>query len=184
MRKQLTRIREKGYNDQTLLDFISLYRKIKREDLETGAFLVHPPAMGLASIESTQRTKKGAALLQEAQDMLYVALYGDETINVHVTRGKEEVLTMMLPEGKSEALFFLKAVTEVNAFGTWKDPEGVSNDDHTSNIGLQGEFGDTEKGTVGMAVFVALNLINLLHVNEQILYARTENVERSSLQLL
>jgi hypothetical protein len=184
MRKRLARIQQKGYNDQALLDFTERYRKMKRTDLEASGFLLNPPAMGLASIESFQRTEKGAALLQEARDILYVALYGDETINVHVTRGKEELLTMLLPEGKSEALFFLKAVTEFNAAGTWKDPEGVSNDDHTSNIGLQVEFGDNEKGTIGMTVFVALNLINLLDVNEQILYARMENVERSSLELL
>lgn len=184
MKKQLARITKKGYNNQTITDFINQYRKIRSADLEASGFLVNPPQMGLASIEVHQRTLKGETLLQEARDMLYVALYGDESINVHITRGKEEILTMILPLGKSDALSFLKAVTEVNAAGTWKDPEGVSNDDHADNIGLQVEFGDNEKGTIGVAVFVALNLINLLHVNEQILYARMEKVERSSLQSL
>ena len=116
--------------------------------------------------------------------MLYLALYGDTTINVNLTRGQEEVLTIILPLSKSDSLFFLKAVTEVNADGTWSDPEGVSNDDHTNNVGLQVEFSDHKKGIIGMAIFVALNLINLLHVNEQIFYARMEKVERSSLQSL
>ena len=184
MKEQLTRISQKAYNDQTVANFIKKYRKTSRKDLEAADFLINPPAMGLASIESHQRTAKGEALLEEARDMLYVALYGDETINVNLSRGREEMLNIILPRSKSDALSFLKAVTETNVAGTWKDPEGVSNDDHTSNIGLQVEFGDNEKGTIGMTVFVALNLINLLHVNEQILYARMENVERSSLELL
>ena len=184
MKRQLARISEKGYNNQAITDFINEYRKIHRQDLEASGYLMSPPPMGLASIEPHQRTKKGETLLQEARDMLYVALYGDETINVNITREKEEILTMILPESKSDALSFLKAVTEIDVAGTWKDPEGVSNDDHTNNIGLQVEFGDNQKGTTGVAVFVALNLINLLHVNEQIFYARMEKVERSSLQSL
>lgn len=140
--------------------------------------------MGLAAIEPRQRSTKGEALLEEARDMLYTLLYGDKDINVHITRGKEEILTMVLPQGKSDTLSFLKAVTEMNTTGTWKDPQGISNDDQANNIGLQVEFGDNAKGNAGLAVFVALNLINLLHVNEQIFYARMEKVERSSLQSL
>ena len=184
MKQRLARIRKRGYNDQTIADFIDRYRKMRRENLEEGGYCVNPPHMGLATIEPQQRTKEGEALLEEARDLLYVALYGDESINVSLTRGREEMLTMILPQRKSEALSFLKAVTEVDAAGTWKDPEGVSNDDHVNNVGLQVEFSDNEKGTIGVAVFVALNLINLLQVNEQILYARMEKVERSSLESL
>ena len=184
MRRQLSRISSQGFDDQVVTDFIDKYRKISREDLETPGFLLNPPHMGLSTIENHQRSKKGEALLKEARDMLYAALYGDETINVNLTRGQEEILTMILPAGKSDALDFLKAVTEVNASGIWQDPDGVSNDDHAANIGLQVEFSDSQKGTIGMAVFVALNLINLLHVNEEIFYARMEKVERSSLQAL
>lgn len=184
MKRRLTRICTKNYNEQRITEFINAYRNIDRTELEKAGFLVNPPHMGLATIESFQRSKKGATLLEEAQDILYATLYGDSTINVHLTRGHEEILTMILPENKSETLSFLKAVTEVNVAGTWKDPEGISNDDHAKNIGLQVEFGDNQNGTIGLAVFVALNLINLLHVNEQILYARMERIERSSLQAL
>ncbi|EZH74244.1 hypothetical protein ATO12_15370 [Aquimarina atlantica] len=184
MKKRLDRIHKVGYDDRALMNFVDKYRKISREYLEESRFLMQPPHMGLATIEPHQRSKKGEILLEEARDMLYLTLYGDTTINVNLTRGQEEVLTIILPLSKSDSLFFLKAVTEVNADGTWSDPEGVSNDDHTNNVGLQVEFSDHKKGSIGMAIFVALNLINLLHVNEQIFYARMEKVERSSLQSL
>ncbi len=184
MEKRLARIAKKGYDDQTVDGFVGKYRNIHRADLENSGFLVSPPHMGLAAIEPRQRSTKGEALLEEARDMLYTLLYGDKDINVHITRGKEEILTMVLPQGKSDTLSFLKAVTEMNTTGTWKDPQGISNDDQANNIGLQVEFGDNVKGNAGLAVFVALNLINLLHVNEQIFYARMEKVERSSLQSL
>ncbi|MDY8137500.1 hypothetical protein [Aquimarina sp. 2201CG5-10] len=184
IKKRLTRINNTGYDDQSVVDFIDTYQKMNRENLEASGFLINPPHLGLATIESHQRSKKGENLLEEAQDILYVALYGDKTINVHLTREQEEILTITLPQSKSEVLSFLKAVTEVNTTGTWKDPEGVSNDDHANNVGLQVEFSNNKKGTTGTAVFVALNLINLLQVNEQILYAHMEKVERSSLQSL
>lgn len=184
MKRRLARISKKGYDDQSLKDFIDKYRKIRREDLEDSGFLLNPPHLGTATIESQQRSKKGETLLEEAQDMLYAILYGEEGINVNLTRGQEEILTMMLPRDKSDSLFFLKAVTKMNTVGTWKDPEGVSNDDQADNIGLQVEFGDNVTESIGIAIFVALNLINLLHINEQIFYARMERVERSSFQLL
>ncbi len=184
IKKRLTRIKNKNYNDQAVINFVDKYRKISREHLEASGHLVSPPHMGLTTIELHHRSEKGQALLEEAQDMLYLTLYGDETINTNLTREQEEILTIILPQSKSDALHFLKAVTETNTAGTWNDPEGVSNDDHTSNIGLQIEFGDNANGTIGIAVFVALNLINLLHVNEQIFYARMEKVKRSSLQAL
>lgn len=184
IRKCMARIQARGYTDQSLQNFIDRYRKIQREDMEKSGLLINPPHMGLSVITSAQRSAKGAALLEEAKDLLYVALYGDSSINVDLTRGQEELLTMIVPRAKSDALSFLKAVTEVNASGTWKDPEGVSNDDHADNIGLQVEFSDNDNGTIGTAVLVALNLINLLQVNEQILYARLEKIAKSSLQSL
>jgi hypothetical protein len=184
MKRRMIRISKIGYNDEAIGSFIDKYRKISREGLEQSGFLVNPQPMGLATIELHQISKKGETLLEEARDMLYLALYGDETINVNLTREREEILTLILPLGKSNSLFFLKSVTEVNAAGTWKDPEDVSNDDKVNNIELQVEFSDNERGDTGIAIFVALNLINFLHVNEQTLYARLEKIERSSLQSL
>ena len=184
MKARLARISQRGYDDEAISNFVEQYRKMSRAHLIESGYIIDPPHMGLAAIEPHQRSKHGEALLEEARDILYVALYGDKTINVNLTRGCEEILTMTLPEAKADALFFLKAATEVNTAGIWKDPEGVSNDDHANNVGLQVEFSDHKMGTIGIAVFVALQLINLLHVNEQIFYARMEKVERSSLQAL
>ena len=184
IKQRLTRISKQGYNDQTIKEFINKYRKIKRSNLEESGFLLSPPHLGLAIISPQHRSIEGEALLEKAQDMLYILLYGDEGIHVNLTREQEEVLTMILPKDKSEVLFFLKAVTQTDATGVWKDPEGVSNDDHAENTGLQVEFGDDLDGSIGLGIFVALNLINLLQVNEQVFYARMEKVGRSSLQSL
>jgi hypothetical protein len=181
MKVRLNRIKGKGINEQRVQGFINQYQNIQREELEESAYLLNPPHKGLAVIEDQQRSPKGESLVEEAKDMLYAILYGDETINVSLNRGQEELLTMMLPQKKAHTLSFLKAVSEVNTSGTWKDPEGISTDDHVRNIGLQVEFGNNADGTLGNAVFVALNLINLLEVNEQIFYARMEKIERSSL---
>ena len=184
MQTRLNRIRKVGYTVADLTEFIKTYKTISREELESKGFLLHPPHLGLAAIESHQRSAHGEALLEKARDLLYVSLYGDSTIEVNIIRDQEDMLTITLPESKADALSFLKAVTETTTSGIWKDPEGVSNDDHACNLGLQVEFGDNTDGTIGLAVLVALKLINLLHVNEQILYARLEKVERSSLEEL
>lgn len=180
---RVNRISKKGYTDAVLAQFVDQYKNISRADLEEKGFLNHPPHMGLATIKSHQRSQQGEHLLLEAQDMLYAALYGDKSLNVNLTRNQEEMITMVLPEFKSDVLSFLKAVSETRVAGTWKDPEGVSTDDHTSNIGLQVEFTDNTDGRIGEAIFTALHLINFLQVNEQILYARMEKVERSSLEV-
>ncbi|RBW63147.1 hypothetical protein DS884_00300 [Tenacibaculum sp. E3R01] len=180
-KKRLTRIKNIGYNSKTLSDFIGKYQKINRSNLEESELLLNPPKMGLNSIAVQQRSIKGETLLKKVEDILYVSLYGDITINVDLKRNQKEILTIMLPKSKSDSLSFLKAVTEMNVTGTWNDPDGVSNDDHTNNVELQIEFNNDEEGTIGLAIFTALNLINLLHVNEQILYTRMEKIERSSL---
>ncbi|CAM1357434.1 hypothetical protein [Tenacibaculum halocynthiae] len=181
IKKRLTRIKNISYNSKTLSDFIGKYQKINRSNLEESGLLLNPPKMGLNSIAVQQRSIKGETLLKKVEDMLYVSLYGDITINVDLKRNQKEILTIMLPKSKSDSLSFLKAVTEMNVTGTWNDPDGVSNDDHTNNVELQIEFNNDEEGTIGLAIFTALNLINLLHVNEQILYTRMEKIERSSL---
>ncbi len=181
IKKRLIRIKSIGYDSKMLSEFIGKYQKINRSNLEESGLLLNPPKMGLNSIAVQQRSIKGETLLKKVEDMLYVSLYGDITINVDLKRNQKEILTIMLPKSKSDSLSFLKAVTEMNVTGTWNDPDGVSNDDHTNNVELQIEFNNDEEGTIGLAIFTALNLINLLHVNEQILYTRMEKIERSSL---
>ncbi|CAL2063584.1 hypothetical protein [Tenacibaculum sp. 190524A05c] len=182
LKNRLNRIKAKNFNTKMLFDFIDNYKNIERVYLEESGFLINPSHLGLNSIESFQRTTLGEKLLEEAKDILYIALYGDPTINIDLKREREEILTIILPESKVDTFSFLKAMTETKVSGTWNDPEGISNDDQVSNIALQIEFSDDHKGTIGVAIFVALNLINLLEVNEQILYSRLEKLERSSLE--
>jgi hypothetical protein len=75
----------------------------------------------------------------------------------------------------------LQAVTQHRVLGTWRDPASVSNDLQAENILLEIEYGETDCETVGNGILLCLHLINLLEVNEQILYARMSNVEQSSL---
>ena len=73
------------------------------------------------------------------------------------------------------------AVTETHADGTWLDPEGVSDDIGASNTILQVEYGDGPDALVSDALIVVVRLLNELEVNEEILYARIEGLERSTL---
>lgn len=86
-----------------------------------------------------------------------------------------------LPAGKAHALGFLQASTRVDAEGTWRDPEQVSDDESAPNVVLEVEFGETEREVVSRAVLVALRVVNDLEVNEQVLYARIDDIEESSL---
>ncbi len=184
LKARLDRIKNLNYIDKDLIEFIEKYKKTKRQDLELLGYIIDAPHRGLDLIEPSKRSKEGEELLQRSKDLLYVALYGDTSINVKITRNQEEILTLVLPEGKKDTFTFLKAATEIKCNGTWKDPESISNDEHSNNIELQVEFNDNEQGVIGTAILVALNLINLLQINEEILYARLEKVQRSSLQSL
>ncbi|MFY7670793.1 hypothetical protein ACOSP6_06860 [Tenacibaculum sp. MEBiC06402] len=181
LKNRIARITKKGFTDHRINAFIDAYKNTSRSELLETGFLINPPHLGLHKIETFQRSQKGEMLLEEACDILYAVLYGDTAMNIRIPRSREEILTIIIPESKSDIFNFLKAVTETKITGTWNDPEDISNDDHTNNIELQIEFSDTKDGILGTAAFVALQLINLLEINEQILYARLENIERSSL---
>jgi 3-dehydroquinate synthetase len=75
----------------------------------------------------------------------------------------------------------MKATTELSAHGTWQDPEEVSTDLRADNTLLQVEYGEVAGEWIGHGIVVTLSLINNLEVNEQVLYARMENVEQSTL---
>ena len=49
------------------------------------------------------------------------------------------------------------------------------------NVLLQVEFGETASENIGNGIVRTLALINHLEINEQILYARMENIEQSTL---
>ena len=59
-------------------------------------------------------------------------------------RGQQELLTVVVPQHKAEALDFLRASTEMSAVGTWHDPDGVSNDERADNVVLEVQFGEVE----------------------------------------
>ncbi|MBM7783986.1 hypothetical protein [Tenggerimyces flavus] len=77
--------------------------------------------------------------------------------------------------------FLMQAATEIGAEGTWRDPDQRAHDDHAANTLIQVEYGETQGERVGNAIVATLRLINDLEVNEQVLYARMENVEESTL---
>ena len=62
-------------------------------------------------------------------------------------------------------------------------PRSVENahDEHAINIMVEVEFGEISEGLVGHFARAALTLINLLDVNEQLLYARINKVDESTL---
>jgi hypothetical protein len=67
------------------------------------------------------------------------------------------------------------------AHGTWHDPESVSNDLRADNNLLQVEYGEVKGELVGDGIKTTLALINNLEINAQVLYARMENIEQSTL---
>jgi len=139
------------------------------------------PAKGTALLGAEHRTAEGEAALQRAREVLSALLFGDESAGVVLDRGQQELLTVVLPRHKADALDFLRASTEMAAEGTWHDPQNVSNDEHADNAVLEVQFGEVESEAVGTGILAALRLINELEINEQVLYVRMVNVEETSL---
>ena len=139
------------------------------------------PAKGTAVLRKEHRTAEGEAALRRARELLSALLFGDESAGVVLDRGQQELLTVVVPQHKAEALDFLRASTEMSAVGTWHDPDGVSNDERADNVVLEVQFGEVESEAVGTGILAALRLINELEINEQVLYVRMVNVEETSL---
>ena len=176
------RLRAIDLDHERLRSFVETYREHDRERLVAdGHLAAEAPQPGTESVADAHRTESGAVLLQEAKDLLFALLFGDESTDSRLVRRERELLTMVLPRHKAGALDFLQATTELDADGTWKDPEAVSDDARADNVVLEVEFGEVEGELAGKGVLVALALINHLEVNEQILYCRMTNVEQSSL---
>jgi hypothetical protein len=180
--ERLGRVRELGLDRAALEAFLTEFSGITREDLIERRYLTpDAPEKGTALLTTTHRTEIGDALLVHAKDVLFALLFGDETTNTHLDRVQHELLTMALPVFKAGALDFMRASTELEAAGTWQDPESVSNDERAANILLEVQFGEIDGELVGTGIVVCLSLINSLEVNEQILYARMINVEETTL---
>ena len=177
------RLREMGLGPDALGAFLDLYRGHDRARLLREGYLrANAPEKGAAMLDGTWRTPAGDALLGHAKDVLYGLLFGDaQTVGARFDRSQREVLSLTLPRAKAGALDFLQAATELNALGTWRDPEGDADDARPQKVVLEVEYGEVEGELIGKGIVRALCLINCLEVNEQVLYARMVNVEQSTL---
>ncbi|MEM1207577.1 MAG: hypothetical protein AAGN66_30360 [Acidobacteriota bacterium] len=181
-RKRLERIRGMALTEDQLRETKERLRALDRGTLEAEGYLVDAPHKGKEALRSRHRSAAGEALLQEAHDLFYALLFCDERQGVQLRRTRRDFLTVTLPSVKAGSLErFMLAVTEMEVQGTWLDPEGVSDDIGATNKILQVEFGDSDDDAVSDGLLVALGMINDLEVNEEILYARTEELERSTL---
>lgn len=162
--------------------FLSTYDNCDRDKLTADGYLQpESPRQGLGMLGDHHRTANGAELLLLTRDILFGLLFGEEQHGVQFQRTHREILCVTLPRHKAHALNFMQAATQHTVAGTWLDPESVSNDVRTENIVQEIEFGETAEELVGDGIMRCLHLINLLEINEQILYARMSNVEQSSL---
>lgn len=179
---RIARIREIAFTRDKLVAFIAERASFERATLIAGGYLLpDAPEKGTDLLGDLDRSTKGSALLQHAKDVLFAMLFGDETTNTRLDRTQRELLTVTVPRDKAEALDFMKATTELSAFGTWQDPEHVSNDQRADNVLLEVEYGEIDGELVGNGIVRALSLINNLELNEQVLYARMINVEETTL---
>ena len=180
--ERVQRLRTIDLDRERLIVFLETYKDFDRPKLIKENYLLGTtPAKGTDLITDNFRTDRGVELLTHAKDILFGLLFGDETTNTHFDRIEQEMLTLTLPRQKAEALDFMKATTELSAFGTWQDPGSVSNDVRADNIMLDVEYGEIEDELIGDGIVRTLSLINNLEVNEQILYARMINIEQSTL---
>ncbi len=181
-RRRLDRIRELGLTEDKLRETAERYRAFSRELLEADRYLVDPPHKGKEALNASHRTEAGEALLREAHDHFYALLFCDDQQGVQLPRRRREFLTVTIPAAKAGTLErFMLAVTETRVSGTWLDPEGVSDDVGATNKVLQVEYGDSHDGVVSDGLVAVLRVINNLEVNEEILYARIERLDRSTL---
>ena len=180
--ERAARVREMAFDEPRLVAFLAQYKSHDQKKLVEEGYLIEPlPSRGAEIIPPTCRSDKGEALLTSAKDTLFALLFGDQDTNTSFRRVQQELLTMTLPHFKAGSLDFMKATTELSAQGTWQDPESVSNDMRADNVLLQVEFGELESENIGHGIIRTLALINHLEINEQILYARMENIEQSTL---
>lgn len=180
--ERVERLRQLDFDREKLVDYLATYKNYDRTRLiQENYLLASAPEKGTLLITDKFRTDKGTELLTHTKDVLFGLLFGDAGTDTRFERIEQEMLTLTLPRHKSDALGFMKATTELSAFGTWQDPESVSNDQRADNVMLEVEYGEIEGELIGAGIIRTLSLINSLEVNEQILYARMMNIEQSTL---
>ncbi|KAJ7527414.1 hypothetical protein O6H91_16G053500 [Diphasiastrum complanatum] len=182
-----TLIKEKllldGLNESSLWLWIQEMRPLCKRSvlIDNGYLKVKAPKQGSQLILNEHLSSKGSTILFEAKVVLWAALYGDSDVNVSFTRVHRELLCITVPQNKATAFDFFREVTEVQSSGTWRDGEETNHDVSAPNRLLQVEYGEVESHLLGDATLISLHLINLLQVNELILYARILGVHQSTL---
>jgi hypothetical protein len=180
--EQVERVKKLELDMSKLNEFVERYQDGSRDSLIRGNLLLeNTPAKGNEMITNAFRSSEGNELLHHAKDMLFGLLFGDETTSTQFPRTQRELLTLILPRIKAEALNFMKATTQYSATGTWQDPESGSGESQKDNVVLEVEYGETEDQAISRGILTALRLINDLEINEEVLYGRMEKIERSTL---
>jgi hypothetical protein len=180
--ERLARLRAAKIDSRKLQEFVAHYRGVNRGALQAEGLLgCLAPEPGGMMIAPAHRSVRGERLLTEAKDLLFALLFGDAQAEVRLDRTERELLSLIAPRAKARALEFLQASTELSAAGTWKDPTNKANDSRAENVIIEVEYGETADEMIGHGIVTALRLINLLELNEQVLYARMTNVEQSTL---
>ncbi|MEO1086669.1 MAG: hypothetical protein AAFY88_20745, partial [Acidobacteriota bacterium] len=118
------------------------------------------------------RSAEGEALLQEVHDLFYALLFCSPAQGVRL---------QVPAAGVSVTASMKRSSRAALPDGTWLDPEGISDDIGARNTLLQVEFGDSSDGLISDGLIVIIRLINFLEINEEILYARIEQLEKSTL---
>ena len=180
--QRITRLQQMHLDAEKLDAFIEQHRQQSRESLiATGYLTKNAPQKGAALITPRFRTEQGERLLREAKDLLFGLLFGDNSSAVRFERVERELLTLTVPRMKMRSLEFMKASTELSGAGNWQDPEDIASDERADNVIIEVEYGETRNEAIGNGIVAALRLINLLEVNEQVLYARMTDIEQSTL---
>jgi hypothetical protein len=176
------RVKKLDLDEEKLKEFAQKYKAYSRDKLiQEKSLSADAPAKGREMITHDFRSAEGNELLQQAKDVLFGLLFGDESTNTHFHRTRRQLLTLTVPRMKSEALDFMKATTELSAQGTWQDPRSASKDMRADNVVLEIEYGDLEGRRIGDGIVAALRLVNDLEINEEVLYGRMETIEQSTL---
>ncbi|WP_066940776.1 hypothetical protein [Microtetraspora fusca] len=181
--ERAARIRLLHLDEESLPRYLQRYAALKRDVLEAAGYLRNPPPKGADLIPASCRSSQGEALLCQAKDVLHALLFGGEAEGVRLRRVERELLTLALPRAKSHAAAPLLGAAEMCAESAWRDHSRTVADDPTVDLLFQVEYGEVAGGLLGNTLVATLRLINNLEINEQILHARTESIEQSTLEV-
>lgn len=87
----------------------------------------------------------------------------------------KELLTIEIPREKEHHLKFLKSYTKSNTFGVWKQYKD-------KNVQYEIQFKDSKDEKYGNRLMTLFNELNKKEIKEELLYARTEPIEESTLK--